>query len=353
MGACTARSSEDPGAVRSKYIDNKIKTEQRLDYNNIKMLLLGPGESGKSTIFKQMKIIHDKEPGFTPEERLAFRQVVFANCISQMKVLIVSALNFQIPIVNREAAEKLILLYQQGQTMSEEIAQLITLLWGDNGIQKIYDIRGKKYQLNDTADYFFTNIERISKEDYIPTDDDILRARVRSTGIEEAQFSFEQLTFTVVDVGGQRSERRKWIHCFNCVRVVLFCASLSSYDQVLREDASQNRMAETLLLFDEVANHHFQNKPIILFLNKVDLFEEKYQRVPLTLCFPEYPGETVEDGKAFIKERFIEKAHPKHIIFPHYTCALNTKNMRFVITSIRKEIMRGQMNDEIFVDDIL
>lgn len=46
----------------------------------------------------------------------------------------------------------------------------------------------------------------------------------------------------MLDVGGQRSERRKWIHCFDGVTVVLFCASLSEYDQVLREDMTQVRM---------------------------------------------------------------------------------------------------------------
>jgi len=82
----------------------------------------------------------------------------------------------------------------------------------------------------------------------------ILRVRVRSTGIEEATFHFDKTLFRVVDVGGQRSERRKWIHCFDGVTAVIFTASLSGYDQVLREDSSQNRMTESILLFDEVCN---------------------------------------------------------------------------------------------------
>lgn len=96
---------------------------------------------------------------------------------------------------------------------------------------------------------------------------------------------------SMLDVGGQRSERRKWIHCFDCVTAVLFCASLSEYDQKLREDDSQNRMKESLLLFDEICNSPwFRDTSFILFLNKTDLFREKIQRIPITSCFPQYNG---------------------------------------------------------------
>ena len=94
------------------------------------------------------------------------------------------------------------------------------------------------------------------EDDYIPTEQDVLHARVRSTGIEEAFFEFDNMSFRMVDVGGQRSERRKWIHCFDCVTAVVFVSSLSEYDQTLREDDSQNRMKESLLLFDEICNRY-------------------------------------------------------------------------------------------------
>jgi len=38
------------------------------------------------------------------------------------------------------------------------------------------------------------------------------------------------------DVGGQRSERKKWIHCFEDVTAIIFCVAMSEYDQVLQED---------------------------------------------------------------------------------------------------------------------
>lgn len=93
------------------------------------------------------------------------------------------------------------------------------------------------------------------------------------------------------DVGGQRSERKKWIHCFEGVTAIIFCVALSGYDLVLAEDEEMNRMIESMKLFDSICNSKwFVETSIILFLNKKDLFEEKIARSPLTICFPEYTG---------------------------------------------------------------
>lgn len=43
------------------------------------------------------------------------------------------------------------------------------------------------------------------------------------------------------DVGGQRSERKKWIHCFEGVTAIIFCVALSAYDLVLAEDEEMVR----------------------------------------------------------------------------------------------------------------
>lgn len=53
----------------------------------------------------------------------------------------------------------------------------------------------------------------------------------------------------------------------------------------------QNRMHESLKLFDSICNNKwFQETSIILFLNKKDLFESKISKSPLSICFPEYTG---------------------------------------------------------------
>jgi len=274
MGACVSTEEKK----KSSDIDKTINGDRKKLRDEVKLLLLGPGESGKSTVFKQMKIIQD-HGGFSTEELQSYKYIVFGNCVTQMKVIVNAAMKLNIDLdsdENKKRAERLTKVPSGGDAWSTELGDDISKLWADSGIQKAYALRDRQYQLNDSANYFFDNIDRFMSVSYIPTQADVLRARVRSTGIEEAEFKFEDISFRMVDVGGQRSERRKWIHCFDQVTAVIFCVALSEYDQNLREDDTQNRMKESLLLFDEICNSHwFRNTTFILFLNKTDLFKEK------------------------------------------------------------------------------
>ena len=116
----------------------------------------------------------------------------------------------------------------------------------------------------------------------------------------------ENITFRMVDVGGQRSERRKWIHCFENVTSIMFLAALSEYDQVLVESDNENRMEESKALFRTIITYPwFQNSSVILFLNKKDLLEEKIMHSHLVDYFPEFDG---KNQSRFIK-KFILKQH--------------------------------------------
>jgi guanine nucleotide-binding protein G(q) subunit alpha len=121
---------------------------------------------------------------------------------------------------------------------------------------------------------------------------DILHFRVATTGIIEYPFVLGQFTFRMVDVGGQRSQRRKWIQCFDNVQSILFLAAISEYDQVLAESSDGgNRLEESKSLFKTIINYPwFQNTSIILFLNKVDIFQEKVRYSHIKDHFPEFKG---------------------------------------------------------------
>lgn len=329
---------------RTKEIDHALQKQAKMLREEVKLLLLGPGESGKSTFFKQMKIIQNNG-GYTEDELASFKYIVFGNCITQMKVIVNAAAKLNIDMEspeNRERAERIAKLPAAGDAWSASVGEDIKMLWQDKGIQATYAQKDKHYQLNDSAAYFFSNVDRFIDDNYLPTEDDVLRARVRTTGIEEAIFEFDDMSFRMLDVGGQRSERRKWIHCFDCVTAVIFCASLSEYDQTLREDDSQNRMKESLLLFDEICNSPwFRDTAFILFLNKVDLFEEKIKTVDLKVCFPNYMGGLNKDAaEQYIKEQFLKQNTSPHVIYTHFTCAIDTENVEFVFKCVRETILK-------------
>ena len=69
-------------------------------------------------------------------------------------------------------------------------------------------------------------------QSYLPTQQDILLARKPTKGIHEYDFEIKNVPFKMVDVGGQRSERRRWFECFDSVTSILFLVSSSEYDQV-------------------------------------------------------------------------------------------------------------------------
>merc|ERR1712241_728471 len=131
-------------------------------------------------------------------------------------------------------------------TFETPYVEAIKELWMDPGIQECYD-RRREYQLTDSAKYYLTDIDRIALPDYLPSQQDILRVRVPTTGIIEYPFDLEEIRFRMVDVGGQRSERRKWIHCFENVTSIIFLVALSEYDQILFESENENRMEEKIM----------------------------------------------------------------------------------------------------------
>ena len=149
-----------------------------------------------------------------------------------------------------------------------------------------------------------------------------------------------------MDTGGERGERKKWIHFFDDVGVIIFVASLSEYDQTLAEDGRTNRMKESVNLFRTVLNYQwFKNTPVILLLNKKDVLEEKINsgRNPVQNFFAECPGNDYERAETYFRELFVsQNPNPEERkIYPHSTCAVDCNNIKVVDTTVQVEIIRG------------
>jgi len=357
MGACSSMTAEERAQLAAQRKLNKEIEKQQTQAHDTdealkKLLLLGAGESGKSTLFKQMVSLYGK--GYSEKERKSYKAIVFANTITAMKCLLengeelAAEIGSKIDDENLEKAE-LIKELSGDEPLTKEIVDAIEVLWTkDSGIKKTFDNRAK-FQFPDSGPYFFGRLAEMIKEDYIPTQQDVLRSRVRTTGIVETAFEIEGNNFKMFDVGGQRNERKKWIHCFENVTCMIFVAAISEYDQVLFEDDTTNRVTEALNLFDEICNSRwFTETSIILFLNKRDLFMEKIQKVSLNDCMDDYcgPENDYDAGCEYFRAKFESKNRCKDKeIYTHVTCATDPGNIAHVFQSVKDILIKQSLRD--------
>ncbi|XP_016957021.1 G protein alpha q subunit-like isoform X1 [Drosophila biarmipes] len=349
---CCESDQDKEHKLTNKLIDLEIRREKKRSKFEFKLLLLGTGESGKSTFIKQMRIIHDN--GFSETEKQKYIKLVFQNVFMAMQSIIKAMEKLKISYGQEEHSEVAALVmsidYDKVTVLEDPYLNAIKTLWNDAGIQECYD-RRREYQLTDSAKYFLSDIARIEQDEYLPTDQDILRVRVPTTDIHEYPFNLDGLKISMVDVAGQRSERRKWIHCFSNVTAIIFLAALSEYDQVLFESENVNRMEESKCLFQTIIHYEwFQDKSVILFLNKNDLLEEKIKDSHLVDYFPEYDGPKRDAvaAREFILRMYDDLTRrpkksnkPDITIYPHFTIATNTENIRFVFAAVKDTIQEA------------
>ncbi|KAM6972235.1 guanine nucleotide binding protein (G protein) alpha v1 isoform 2-T2 [Aplochiton taeniatus] len=324
MGLCLGSEITEEGKkakIHSARLDRDLYEYAKRDMNVVKILLLGAAESGKSTLVKQMKIIHSH--GFTKQELTSFK-------------------------VHAHSVLSCGRCFDEDQVLFPFLGHALSCLWADQGVRAAA-ARGYEYELNDSALYFFESMARIVSPDFVPTETDVLRVRLRTTGVMETHFKVNHLLFRLYDVGGQRTERRKWIGCFEDVRAVLFVVSLSGYDMTLVEDPSMNRLQESLKLFSSICNNvFFRNTSMILFMNKIDLFQEKilHSSRHLRLYLPQYKGADydVDAAARFIAATYVSlNTNPSKLIYHHFTTATDTSNVQIVFQVVMDTIIKENL----------
>lgn len=238
---CGSSSPEDASAKqKNKQLEAEIDRQAKQEAEKIKLLLLGAGESGKSTVFKQMKVIYGEK--YTDAERKQAIPTIHSNIVQSMKALCEQAVVFNlVGQIKAQTEFEMIRNMDENDAISVAIGTAISELWKDPGMRMVWD-RRSEFQLIESVQYYFNKIDAIKQPDYLPEKDDILFSRVRTSGIVTERYLIDGTTFEIYDVGGQRNERKKWIHCFEGVTAVIFVAAISEYDQKLFEDASTNRM---------------------------------------------------------------------------------------------------------------
>ncbi|XP_074553073.1 guanine nucleotide-binding protein G(o) subunit alpha-like [Halichoeres trimaculatus] len=355
LGMCLHQDITEEGKkakMQSSKIEQDLCEHARTEMNVVKILLLGAAESGKSTLIKQIKIIHSH--GFSTQELISFKPAVLDNLLTSMKFVLrgMGILRINLNNKNNKTHARSVLSCSQclgdDQELLPFVAHALCALWSDQGVRAAAS-RGYEFELNDSALYFFDNMTRIIAPRYVPTETDVLRVRVRTCGIVETQFQLNEIIFRLYDVGGQRSMRRKWLSCFDCIQAVLFVVALSSYDMMLVDDPSKNRLRESLELFQSICtNAAFRSASLILLMNKTDLFREKilYSGRHLRFYLSGYTG---EDGDVDTAARCITAmfssciSNPDKPVYHHFTTATDTSSTQVVFHMVVEQIIKENL----------
>nr|AAA35306.1 G protein alpha subunit [Schizosaccharomyces pombe] len=345
----------------------RVKGNSTSGGNDIKVLLLGAGDSGKTTIMKQMRLLYS--PGFSQVVRKQYRVMIFENIISSLCLLLEAMDNSNVSLLPENEKYRAVILRkhtsQPNEPFSPEIYEAVHALTLDTKLRTVQSC-GTNLSLLDNFYYYQDHIDRIFDPQYIPSDQDILHCRIKTTGISEETFLLNRHHYRFFDVGGQRSERRKWIHCFENVTALLFLVSLAGYDQCLVEDNSGNQMQEALLLWDSICNSSwFSESAMILFLNKLDLFKRKGSHFPIQKHFPDYQevGSTptfvqtqcpladnaVRSGMYYFYLKFESLNRiASRSCYCHFTTATDTSLLQRVMVSVQDTIMSNNLQSLMF-----
>jgi len=339
----------------NKSSSNKSQKKNKKVKQHLRILTLGISGSGKTTFAKQMKIIANG--GFEEHEKINHREIVYQNLISGLQELIKQTENTDqhqyIEPENRKHCRYFGNLQVIGTAVNEKIATKVQQLWEDPAIHNVWKLSPSFSPLMINLDYFIENLDRISKPDFVPTNEDVLRARQRTTGEQTTSFVSDRIAWEIVDVGGQKPERCKWelVLSKDPINAIIYFVSLDQYNILTTEEPGKTKMDISLQIFGELlqSDQIKQQIPIILFFNKTDLLEsklsdsensEQFQKI-----FPSYTGD-LESAFDCVKQKFLQQIPDSNApkVHPHYICALNTTLMKNVFSTVRNQVLILRLN---------
>ncbi|KAF8589454.1 guanine nucleotide binding protein, alpha subunit [Ramaria rubella] len=421
----------------SDLIDEDIRNEReiikrRKATGEVKLLLLGQAESGKSTLQKQFQLMH--EPASLDLERSSWSTVVYLNIVKSIRVIL-EALNS--PAERTQTAEladqsqqhqlaKLMLRLSPMVGLESGLASRLSSAGGvamnggkggvfvrrgwqttlksgpsmdgnprshgraagkasisgaipedptarmlsasKDDIQELWQhpsvrllARRRRLRLDDSAEFFLTDIDRIAAPNYSPSDDDIMRARIQTMGVAEHEFEIaigsKAVKWHLYDVGGARGQRHTWIPYFDDANAIIFLAPISAFDQYLDEDLRTNRIDDSLQLFTQICSNPLLKKVhMVLFLNKTDLLRSKLDagaRVKRYITsFGDRPNEYNEVTNYF-KAHFAQvhrrSNEAKRVLYIHLTSVVDTTATQQIIINVRDSIFRGYLKEAALV----
>ncbi|KAL4252694.1 P-loop containing nucleoside triphosphate hydrolase [Abortiporus biennis] len=232
-------------------------------------------------------------------------------------------------------------------------------LWNDSVVREV--VKRRRVKLDDSAEYFLNNIDRITARDYEPSDNDVLRARLRTLGVHEYRLVFENTNvgreWIIYDVGGSRTTRSAWLPYFEDAHAILFLAPISCFNEHLAEDPKVNRLQDSFVLWKSIVSAKLlADCAIILFMNKYDLLEKKLKSgVQINHYLTSYGDRDNEAGtfskylRTKFKEIMRENAPKPRMFYAFTTSVIDKKATAATLASVRDGILREHLKRADFV----
>ncbi|KAF9457710.1 G-protein alpha subunit [Collybia nuda] len=245
----------------------------------------------------------------------------------------------------------------------------IKMLWSDEVVQTV--LAHKRVRLEDSAGFFLHDLDRIATRNYEPSDDDVVRARLRTLGVQEYRIQFDNNhnagnsflvggvdfgnEWLLYDVGGARTLRHAWLPFFDTVNAIIF--PISCFDERLLEDPTVNRLEDSFLLWRAICSSKLLRKTtMILFLNKCDILKRKLRSGVMVRDFLPSYGDRLNDAPTvlkYLKEKFkdiLKNCSPEPRVSYFYgTSVTDTKATATTLKTVRDSILREHLKNADFV----
>lgn len=287
-------SNEKYDITQTFHRDKCVIEAAEFENHDVKVLVLGAKNCGKTSLLKQFSIIFLN--AYSIDERIELIDIIRMNILNDIKFLVDEIQSSGYESIEDDFCDSMEIINkinQEKDNLTPEIADCITKIWKDSDIQSLYK-NGNIFSISENAPYFFNKVSQIAQSDYMPTDDDILKVHLRTSGISKFYFKVNnKIKVEMVDVGGEKCEREKFRREFKGVDILLFIVSLTSFDMFLFEDDSIRKSQKNVELFKKTCESPvFNCKPIILIFTNIDIFEENLLKNPKELrdAFPSFKG---------------------------------------------------------------
>ncbi|KDN34613.1 hypothetical protein RSAG8_12312, partial [Rhizoctonia solani AG-8 WAC10335] len=369
------QSEEQMAKQRSELIDEEIKRDrqarQQAEATQRKLLLLvGQAESGKTTTLKQFQLLQS-ESAFNAQLH-SYRALIYLNVLNSLVFAFFSVFLRPTSLSTSSRgpcyptpplASHPKVVYEvicmdwnsrddPGRIFADCVDYLIAL-WEDEAVQTA--LAKQRPSIRESPGFFMDDLARVAARGYMPSADDILRARIKTLGVQEHRVRFDRgpdkgLEWIIFDVGGARSQRLRWAPYFQTVNAIIFLAPISPFNQTLAEDPRMNRVKDSLLLWQEICKNKVLKKvSIVLFLNKCDLLKAKLASgVQFKKYMTSYKGPNEWAPVAeFLRSKFDDvyqaNTPSKRSLYVHQTSVVDSRTTQRIIQDVREQIMKDAL----------